>query len=103
MPRHSTLLNEEKPSVKESLTPFFGEDVVSAKDIPELEECPTFCGGGEYNHIEFIRAIDMWQEDFHIHDELIVGKLHSLLTRTAKKWYYKMIQDHGKHDWSWWK
>ncbi|MBW0498381.1 hypothetical protein O181_038096 [Austropuccinia psidii MF-1] len=45
----------------------------------------------------------MLQEEFHIHDEIIVGKLHSLFTRTAKKWYYKMRQDHGKHDWSWWK
>ncbi|MBW0505824.1 hypothetical protein O181_045539 [Austropuccinia psidii MF-1] len=45
----------------------------------------------------------MFQEDFHTPDEAIVGKLHSLFTRTAKKWYYKMRQDHGKHDWSWWK
>ncbi|MBW0534442.1 hypothetical protein O181_074157 [Austropuccinia psidii MF-1] len=62
-----------------------------------------FSGEGEYNHIEFIRTIDMFQEDFCIPDEIIVGKLHSLLTRTAKKWYYKMRQYHGKHDWSWWK
>ncbi|MBW0491177.1 hypothetical protein O181_030892 [Austropuccinia psidii MF-1] len=45
----------------------------------------------------------MFQEYFHIPDELIVGKLHSLFTRTVKKWYYKMRQDHVKHDWSWWK
>ncbi|MBW0590615.1 hypothetical protein O181_130330 [Austropuccinia psidii MF-1] len=45
----------------------------------------------------------MLQEDFHIPDEIIVGKLHSLFTRTAKKWYYKMRQDHGKQDRSWWK
>ncbi|MBW0576803.1 hypothetical protein O181_116518, partial [Austropuccinia psidii MF-1] len=45
----------------------------------------------------------MLQEDFHIPDEIIVGKLHSLFTRTAKKWYYKMRMNHGKHDWSWWK
>ncbi|MBW0562499.1 hypothetical protein O181_102214 [Austropuccinia psidii MF-1] len=45
----------------------------------------------------------MLQEDFHIPDEIIVRKLHSLFTRTAKKRYYKMRMDHGKHDWSWWK
>ncbi|MBW0529298.1 hypothetical protein O181_069013 [Austropuccinia psidii MF-1] len=45
----------------------------------------------------------MLQQDFHIPDEIIVGKLHSLFTRTAKKWYYKMRQDHGKNDWTWWK
>ncbi|MBW0508269.1 hypothetical protein O181_047984 [Austropuccinia psidii MF-1] len=26
-----------------------------------------------------------------------------MFTRTAEKWYYKMRQDHGKHDWPWWK
>ncbi|MBW0528498.1 hypothetical protein O181_068213 [Austropuccinia psidii MF-1] len=45
----------------------------------------------------------MLQEDFNIPDEIIVGKLHCLFTRTANKWYYKMRIDQGKHDWSWWK
>ncbi|MBW0560649.1 hypothetical protein O181_100364 [Austropuccinia psidii MF-1] len=45
----------------------------------------------------------MLQENLHIPDEIIVGKLHSLFTRTAKKWYYKMRKDYGNHDWSWWK
>ncbi|MBW0553173.1 hypothetical protein O181_092888 [Austropuccinia psidii MF-1] len=103
MPRHSTPLTEEKCSVKESLTPFLGENVISAKDIPKLEEWPKSSGEGEYNHIEFIRNIDMFQEDFHIPDEIIVGNLHCLLTKTAKKWYHKIRMDHRKHDWSWWK
>ncbi|MBW0571131.1 hypothetical protein O181_110846 [Austropuccinia psidii MF-1] len=103
MPRHSTPLTEEKPAVKGSFTPFLGENVISAKDIPKWEEWPTFSGKGEYSHIELIRTIDMLQEDFHIPDEIIVAELHSLFTITAKKWYYKMRMDHGKHDWSWWK
>ncbi|MBW0578158.1 hypothetical protein O181_117873 [Austropuccinia psidii MF-1] len=44
MPRHSTPLTEEKLSVKQGLTPFLGENVISAKDIPKLEEWPTFFG-----------------------------------------------------------
>ncbi|MBW0571327.1 hypothetical protein O181_111042 [Austropuccinia psidii MF-1] len=103
MPRNSIPLTEEKPSVEGSLTPFLGENVISEKDIPKLEEWPTFSGEGEYNHIEFIRTIDILQEIFHIPDEIIVGRLHSLFTRTAKKWFYKIRIDHGKHDWSWWK
>ncbi|MBW0479545.1 hypothetical protein O181_019260 [Austropuccinia psidii MF-1] len=103
MSRHSTPLTEAKFSVKESLTPFLGENVISTRDIPKLEEWPTFSGEGEYHHIEFIRTIDMLQKDFHIPDEIIVGKLHSLFTRTSKKWYYNMRQDHGNLDWSWWK
>ncbi|MBW0571099.1 hypothetical protein O181_110814 [Austropuccinia psidii MF-1] len=102
IPRPSTPLSEEKTSLKGSLTPLLGENVISAKDIPKLEEWPTFSGEGEYNHIDFIRIFDMLQE-FNISDESIVGKLHCLFTRTAKKWYYKMRMDHGKHDWSWWK
>ncbi|MBW0555655.1 hypothetical protein O181_095370 [Austropuccinia psidii MF-1] len=101
MPRNSTPFNEERLSVKGSLTTFLGENITSAKDNTKLEEWQTISGEGEYNHIEFIRAIYILQEDFHIPDEIIVGKLHSLFTRTAKKWYYKMRKDHGKHDWSW--
>ncbi|MBW0551934.1 hypothetical protein O181_091649 [Austropuccinia psidii MF-1] len=103
MPRHSTPLTQDKPSVKGSLTPLLGENVISAKDIPKLEEWPTFSGEGEYNHIELIRTIDMLQEGFHITDEIIVGKFHSLFTKTAKKWYHKMRIEHGKYEWSWWK
>ncbi|MBW0569275.1 hypothetical protein O181_108990 [Austropuccinia psidii MF-1] len=70
--RHSTPLTEDKLSVEGSLTPFLGENVISAKDIPKLEEWPPFTREVEYNHIEFIRTIAMLQEDFHIPDEIIV-------------------------------
>ncbi|MBW0508316.1 hypothetical protein O181_048031 [Austropuccinia psidii MF-1] len=99
MPRHSTPFTEENLSVKRRLTPFLGENPVCAKDIPKPEEWPKFCGEVEYNHIELIRTIDMLQEDIHMPDEIIVGKLRSLFIRTAKKWYYKMRLDRGKHDW----
>ncbi|MBW0545676.1 hypothetical protein O181_085391 [Austropuccinia psidii MF-1] len=101
MPRHSIPLTEEKLSVKGSLTSCLGENARSEKDIPKLEEWPPFSGEGEYNHIEFIKAISMLQEDFHIPDEIVVGKLHSLFTRTAKRWYYRIRQEYESHDWSW--
>ncbi|MBW0493032.1 hypothetical protein O181_032747 [Austropuccinia psidii MF-1] len=47
MPRNSTPLNKEKCFVKGSLTPFLGENPICAKDIPKLEERPTFSGVGE--------------------------------------------------------
>ncbi|MBW0467758.1 hypothetical protein O181_007473 [Austropuccinia psidii MF-1] len=103
IPRHSTPLTEEKLSMKFFLITFLGDNAISARDIPKLEELPAFSGEGEYGHIEFIRTIDMFQEYFYIHYEMIVGKLNSLFTRTAKKCYYKMGQEHGKHDWLWWK
>ncbi|MBW0584361.1 hypothetical protein O181_124076 [Austropuccinia psidii MF-1] len=87
IPTQSTPLTEAEISVKGSLTPFLGENPICAKDIPKLEAWPKLSGKGEYNHIEFIRTIYMLQEDFHIPDEIIVGKLHSFFTRTAKKLY----------------
>ncbi|MBW0462687.1 hypothetical protein O181_002402 [Austropuccinia psidii MF-1] len=69
--------------------------------MPKLEEWPTFSGEGEYNHIEFMRSIDMLQEDFHLPDEIMVRKINCLFTKTAEKWYYKMELDDVKHDWSW--
>ncbi|MBW0487315.1 hypothetical protein O181_027030 [Austropuccinia psidii MF-1] len=102
MPRNCTPFTKENLSAKGSLTPFLGENVISERDIPRLEEWQSFSGEGEYNHIKLTRTIDMLQEESHISDEIIVVKLHSLFTRTAKKWYYKMIQDHGKHNLSWW-
>ncbi|MBW0500106.1 hypothetical protein O181_039821 [Austropuccinia psidii MF-1] len=103
IPRHSTPLTEERVPMKESLTPFLGENAICAKDIPILEKWATISGEGEYHHIDLIRTVYMVQEDFHILSEIIVGKLHSLFTGSAKKWYYKIRQDHGKHHLLWWK
>ncbi|MBW0554827.1 hypothetical protein O181_094542 [Austropuccinia psidii MF-1] len=72
------------------------------KEISRLEELPTFSGEGEYNNMEFMKTFDMFKEDFNISDEYISATLHSLFTKSAKKWYYKMKQDHGKHSSTWW-
>ncbi|MBW0522528.1 hypothetical protein O181_062243 [Austropuccinia psidii MF-1] len=45
----------------------------------------------------------MFKEDFNIPDEYISASLHSLFTKSANKWYYKMRKDHGKYSWPWWK
>ncbi|MBW0519484.1 hypothetical protein O181_059199 [Austropuccinia psidii MF-1] len=87
IPKNYTPFTEEKPSVKGSLTPFLGENATSAKDIHILEQWPTFSGQGKLNQIEFIRKIDMLRKDFHINDEIIAGKLHSVFNGSAKKWY----------------
>ncbi|MBW0582964.1 hypothetical protein O181_122679 [Austropuccinia psidii MF-1] len=49
------------------------------KDIPKLEEWPTFNSEGEYDHMEFMRTIDMFKEEFNIQDEYISARLHSFL------------------------
>ncbi|MBW0530275.1 hypothetical protein O181_069990 [Austropuccinia psidii MF-1] len=60
------------------------------KDNPRLEEWQTFSGGGEYNHMEFMKTTDMFKEDFNIPDEYISARLHSLFTKSENKWFYKM-------------
>ncbi|MBW0581569.1 hypothetical protein O181_121284, partial [Austropuccinia psidii MF-1] len=70
------------------------ETACNFKYIPRLEECPTFSGEGEYNHMEFMKRIDMFKEDFNIPDEYIIARLHSFFTKQAKKWYYKRKQDY---------
>ncbi|MBW0552923.1 hypothetical protein O181_092638 [Austropuccinia psidii MF-1] len=79
------------------------ETACNYKDTPTLEQWPTFSGEREYNHMEFMKTIDMFEEDFSITDEYISSRLHSLFTKSAKKWYYKMRQGHGNHSWPWWK
>ncbi|MBW0568342.1 hypothetical protein O181_108057, partial [Austropuccinia psidii MF-1] len=79
------------------------ETACNFQDIPILEEWPTFSGEGEYNNMEFMKKIDNLKEDFNIPDEYISSRLHSLFTKSAKKWYNKIRQDHGKHSWPWWK
>ncbi|MBW0565332.1 hypothetical protein O181_105047 [Austropuccinia psidii MF-1] len=69
------------------------------KDIARLEEWPTFSGEREYTHMELRKTIDMFKEDFNLPDEYISARLHSLFPKSAKKWYYKMRQDHGNHSW----
>ncbi|MBW0569587.1 hypothetical protein O181_109302 [Austropuccinia psidii MF-1] len=79
------------------------ETACNFENIPRLEEWPTFSSEGEYNHMEFMKTTYMYQEDFNIPDEKISARLHQLLNKSAKKWYYKMRQDHHKHSWPWWK
>ncbi|MBW0580898.1 hypothetical protein O181_120613 [Austropuccinia psidii MF-1] len=57
------------------------------KEIPRLDEWPTFSGEGECNHMEFMTTIYMFKEDFNIPDEYISATLHSFFTKSAKKWY----------------
>ncbi|MBW0551406.1 hypothetical protein O181_091121 [Austropuccinia psidii MF-1] len=76
---------------------------VSIKQAPQLKEWPRFTGEGEYDHMSFIKTIDMLQEDYAIPDELITAILHSLFEKSEKRWYYGIRQTSGKNTWSWWK
>ncbi|MBW0567583.1 hypothetical protein O181_107298 [Austropuccinia psidii MF-1] len=95
---------------KEELTNPFITDLshqdnnqVLMKEAPQVKEWPTFTGEGEYDHMSFIKTIDMLQEDYAIPDELITARLHSLFEKSAKRWYYGIRKTNCKNTWSWWK
>ncbi|MBW0574865.1 hypothetical protein O181_114580 [Austropuccinia psidii MF-1] len=87
------------------ITDLSHQDIIQVlmKEAPQLKEWPTLTGEGEYDHMSFIKTIDMLQEDYAIPDELITARLHSLFEKYAKRWYYVIRQTNGKNTWSWWK
>ncbi|MBW0560182.1 hypothetical protein O181_099897, partial [Austropuccinia psidii MF-1] len=112
MPKLSTPFSHIRSPVKpkEELTNPFITDLshqdnnqVLMKEAPQLKEWPTFTGEGEYDHMSFIKTIDMLQEDYSMPDELITARLHSPFEKSAKRWYYASSQTNGKNTWSWWK
>ncbi|MBW0515239.1 hypothetical protein O181_054954 [Austropuccinia psidii MF-1] len=73
------------------------------KEVPKLEEWPHFSGEGEYDHVEFIRGIDIIKEDFKLTDRLVTARFNTLCTRSAHRWYIKQRKSHGHQSWTWWK
>ncbi|MBW0461575.1 hypothetical protein O181_001290 [Austropuccinia psidii MF-1] len=76
---------------------------VLMKEAPQLKEGLTFTGEGEYDHMQFIKTIDMLKEDYAIPDELITARLHSLFVKSEKRWCYGIRQTNGKNTLSRWK
>ncbi|MBW0547184.1 hypothetical protein O181_086899 [Austropuccinia psidii MF-1] len=105
MPKLSTPFYHIRSPVKpeEEITNPFITDLshqhnnqVLMKEATQVKECPKFTGEGEYDHISFIKTIDMLQEDYAIPDELITSRLPSLFEKSEKRWYYGIRQTNGK-------
>ncbi|MBW0551220.1 hypothetical protein O181_090935, partial [Austropuccinia psidii MF-1] len=73
------------------------------KEVPKLKEWPHLSGEGEYDHMEFIRGIDMIKEDFELPDIWLTASFNTLFTKSAHRWYIKLRQAHGHQNWTWWK
>ncbi|MBW0572252.1 hypothetical protein O181_111967 [Austropuccinia psidii MF-1] len=87
MPKLSTPFSHIRSPVKpkgELTNPFITDfshqdnNQVLMKEAPHLKEWPTFTGEGEYDHMPFIKTINMLKEDYAIPDELITAILHLL-------------------------
>ncbi|MBW0559424.1 hypothetical protein O181_099139 [Austropuccinia psidii MF-1] len=56
------------------------------KEVQKLKEWPHFIGEGEYDHMEFIRGIEMIKEDLELPDRLVTARFNTLFTRSAHRW-----------------
>ncbi|MBW0565016.1 hypothetical protein O181_104731 [Austropuccinia psidii MF-1] len=73
------------------------------KEVPKLKEWPHFSDEREYDHMKFIRGIDMIKEDFELPDRLVKAGFNTLFTKSAHRWYIILRQAHGHQKWTWWK
>ncbi|MBW0572001.1 hypothetical protein O181_111716 [Austropuccinia psidii MF-1] len=73
------------------------------KEVSKLKEWLHFSGEGEYDHMEFIRGIEMIKEDFELPDRFVTSRFNTLFTRSDHRWYIKLRQAHGHQSWTWWK
>ncbi|MBW0514209.1 hypothetical protein O181_053924 [Austropuccinia psidii MF-1] len=71
-------LKKEFSTYFHSLKPSLGQAFL--KEVPILKEWPHFSGEGEYDHMEFIRGIDMMKEDFELPDRLVKARFNTLFT-----------------------
>ncbi|MBW0585848.1 hypothetical protein O181_125563 [Austropuccinia psidii MF-1] len=81
---NSQLKNEFSTSFH-NLEPSMGQALL--KEVPKLKEWPHFSGEGEYDHMEFIRGIEMIKEDFELPDRLVTARFNTLFTKSAHRWY----------------
>ncbi|MBW0566036.1 hypothetical protein O181_105751 [Austropuccinia psidii MF-1] len=77
-PDNSQLKNELSTSFH-NLEPSVGK--APLKEVPKLKEWPHFSAEGEYDHMGFIRGIDMIKEDFELPDKLVTARFDTLFTR----------------------
>ncbi|MBW0569264.1 hypothetical protein O181_108979 [Austropuccinia psidii MF-1] len=73
------------------------------KEVPKRKEWAHFSGEAEYDHMEFIRGIDIIKEDFELPERLVTTIFETLFVKSAHRWYIKLRHAHGHQSWTWWK
>ncbi|MBW0496070.1 hypothetical protein O181_035785 [Austropuccinia psidii MF-1] len=97
----SSKLKNELATSSHNLEPSMCQALL--KEVPKLQEWHHFSGEGAYEHMEFIRGIDMIKEEFELPDRLVTERFNTFFTRSAHRWYIKLRQAHRHQSWSWWK
>ncbi|MBW0525739.1 hypothetical protein O181_065454 [Austropuccinia psidii MF-1] len=94
-------LKNEFPTSFCNLEPSMGQALL--REVLKLKEWPHFSGEGEYDHMEFIRGIDIIKEDFQLPERLVRAIFNTSFTRSAHRWSIKLRQAHRHQSWTWWK
>ncbi|MBW0533643.1 hypothetical protein O181_073358 [Austropuccinia psidii MF-1] len=84
-----------------NLDPSMGQAFM--KEVPKPKKWPHFSSEGQYDHMEFIRGIEIIKEDFELPYRVETERFNTLFTRSAHRGYIKLRQAHGHQSWSWWK
>ncbi|MBW0482624.1 hypothetical protein O181_022339 [Austropuccinia psidii MF-1] len=94
-------LNNEFPTFFHNLEPSMGQGLL--KEVPNVKEWLHFICEGEYYHTEFIRGIEIIEEDFELPERLVTEICKKLFPKEAHRWYIQLRQTHGHQNGTWWK
>ncbi|MBW0577493.1 hypothetical protein O181_117208 [Austropuccinia psidii MF-1] len=72
------------------------------KEVLNLKELHHFSGEGEYDHMVFIKGIEMIKENFELPDRLVTERFNTLFTQSTHRCYIKLRQAHGHQSWTGW-
>ncbi|MBW0546955.1 hypothetical protein O181_086670 [Austropuccinia psidii MF-1] len=86
-PDNLQLKNELSTSFH-NLEPSMGQALL--KEVPKLKEWPPFSGEGGYDHMEFIRGIDIIKEDFELPERLTWWKTQIINKWANDAWRFKV-------------
>ncbi|KAH9442390.1 hypothetical protein Pst134EB_028644 [Puccinia striiformis f. sp. tritici] len=105
----SAVIIEKKQAEWELLYPFIEHNIDKEvrkeiwKAVPRTTEWEKFNGELPYNHKLWLQNIDVFVRDYYLLDYMIISRLTTILTDTAKNWYSGMRSQHEDKSWAWWK
>ncbi|KAI9628167.1 hypothetical protein KEM48_011747, partial [Puccinia striiformis f. sp. tritici PST-130] len=112
-PSHTNPVNTVVPDKKkadwELLYPFIEHNIDKDvrkeiwKAVPRASDWEKFNGELPYNHELWLQNIDVFVRDYYLLDYMIISRLTTILTDTAKNWYLGMRSQHEDKSWAWWK
>ncbi|KAH9450340.1 hypothetical protein Pst134EA_027049 [Puccinia striiformis f. sp. tritici] len=73
------------------------------RGIPKTTEWEVFSGQMPYNHELWIKQIDVYAKDYLMLDAMVVSRLTTCMSGSAKSWYISHRVGNENKTWAWWK